>query len=76
MTKPRRLKRKGDVRDQTYKVIKSIEDTWLVCLGTWEGTKEVNWSWNPISIHDSEANAEKEIRRINEQEQNLEDEDE
>jgi len=75
MAKPRkiRLSKKGEVRTPTMKVIRSGND-WLVCLGTWEGTWETNWSWQPISVHDSEANAEKEIRRLNEQP--LEDKDE
>lgn len=67
MKKKRKLKpRKSEVRNPTYKVIRSDND-WLVCLGKWEGTKERNWNWTPISVHESEANAEKEIRRINEE---------
>ena len=62
--------RKADVRDPTYKVIKSGTD-YLIALGTWESEK--GWQWKPISVHETEANAEKEIRRINEAAQGIDD---
>jgi hypothetical protein len=57
--------KKKEVRDDVYKVIKSSESEWLLCFGYWD----MGWNWKPISVHYTEAEAEKEIRSINSHDQ-------